>query len=376
MDKDTFRSPFTNRLFTLKKSKKGAYEIVKVAPPSNASSADVSARELRNLELAANEVWDAYVKLYYGPEGVGSAFLRSRSASASITAFEGTFGVHKSSPGNGEWDSVHLVRVDEPNKNGQCSYKVESAVVMILSPYEGTSISSSLNKETARTLNIRPSNVAGSHWENIGKIIEDVEIDFRSRLERVDVPRSLEIMDSAYKTSRDSVSAAMITGIDESEEPMMATGMGVGSAMIDEIADKAKQKQAEGNAFLDKMKAQQKAKDEQMKAINEPSNDQYSDLKKSLKKAPASPAPTEAMKSLKKDNNSPGYADLRASLKNSALSPRLTPKSPIPPASPEFATGKAGLRKSKVPAKLPFTPSSPTPEFLDFRSKLKKSGAK
>lgn len=136
------------------------------------------------------------------------------------------------------------------------------------------------------------------------------------------------------------MSAAMITGIDESEEPMMATGMGVGSAMIDEIADKAKQKQAEGNAFLDKMKAQQKAKDEQMKAINEPSNDQYSDLKKSLKKAPASPAPTEAMKSLKKDNNSPGYADLRASLKNSALSPRLTPKSPIPPASPEFATAR------------------------------------
>lgn len=296
----TYRSPYTSRLFTVDKAGKTA----QIADPKPVAEDE---KDIRNLEKAANEVWWPYVQMYYGWEGAGSVFLKKGKGST----FGGVFGLQKKSEDNGTWDCVHLVQVDEP-KNGTCNYRLDSAVVMSIRPYKGSTISSSLNKETVKSLKVRASGVAGSHLENLGKMMEDIEMEFRSRLERVHIPKSLEIMESAYKTGRDSVTAATITGMDESEEPMNLTGMGVGPSMIGEIASKAEQKQVEGSAFLESMKAQQKKRETQM---SEQNKDYYSEMKSALKK--------------------------------STLSPTPKPKAPI---------------------------EAPTPEFANFRNKLKKAG--
>lgn len=336
-----YRSPYTNRLVTTKVDPKTKNLIADKIMDSSSSSSTAESKEVRDIERAANEVWSSYVHLYYGAAGIGSAFLKARSKNA--TSFEGIFGIHKTSAKAGSWDCVHLVQVDEP-KNGSSQYKVDSAVVLSLSPYQGSTISSSLNKVTTKTLKLSSSNVTGAHLHNLGKIMEDVEIEFRSKLERVDIPKSLEIMEAVYKTSRDSVTAALITGIDESEEAMPLTGMGVGASMIGEIANMAKKKQAEGNAFLDAMKAQQQAREASSSSSSSEKRDsvQYSDMKQGLKKTLPSPKPSPV-----------------------PMSPGVSP-----------ALLKANLRKVKVPSKsLVSPPTSPTPEFMDFRNKLKKKGS-
>jgi capping protein beta len=325
----TYRSPYTSRLFTVKADGKAG----QIAAPKSVPEDE---KDIRNLERAANEVWWPYVQMYYGWEGIGSAFLKRGKGST----FGGIFGLHKKSDDNGTWDCVHLVQVDEP-KNGTCNYRLDSAVLMSIRPYEGATISSSLTKETVKSLKVRASSVAGSHLENLGKIMEEVEMEFRSRLERIHVPQSLETMEAVYKVNRDSITAAAIIGIDEKEEPMNLTGMGVGRSMIGEIASQANQRTSTGSAFLESMKAQQKARETQMK---EQSQDYYSEMKSTLKKTTLSPTP-------------------------------VAKKAPIIPVSPEFV-GKAGLRKTTVPPKLPVAPASPTPEFANFRNKLKKAGSK
>lgn len=331
-----FRSPYTSRVFSVTPNKKGGMDKGQVA---SAKPVPEDEKDIRNMEKAANEVWWAYVQMYYGFEGVGSAFLTKPRGKGVL---EGVFGLKKVADDGGTWDCVHLVQADEP-KDGTCNYRVESVVLMSIQPYKGSKISSCLNKETVKTLKVRTSNASGSHLENLGKIMEDVEIEFRSKLERVDIPKSLEIMESVYKTSRDSVTAAMITGMDESEEPMNLTGMGVGTAMIGEIANQALKKQAQGNAFLDAMKAQQKAREASVRN-DDPTNEHYNNMKAGLKKATIS------------DNPAP-------------------PKAPMSPASPGFL-GKASLKKAKVPPpKEAAPPASPTPEFMNFRNKLKKTGA-
>ncbi len=344
-----YRSPHTSRLFTVQDHK-----VSQIAPPKPLSEDD---RELRNLEKAMNEVWYAYTALYYGFDSVGSVFLTkpghtakrfdtvesvALSKTRSKGYMEGMFGVQKRAEGNdvASWDCVHIVHVEE-QKDKMCNYRVESAVVMTISPYTGSKISSSLQKETNKTLPVRPATVGGSHIENLGKIIEDVETEFRSKLERVDIPKTIDVVESMYNTGRDSVTASLITGIDESEEPMMTTGMGVGSTMIGEIATMANQKKAEGNSFLDRMKDQQNAKDAQMAVQNQ---DYLTETRSQLK----SPTPVP----------------------KASVMPPMTPP-------PDFVGGKLALKRtSGLPLKAPLSPASPTPEFADFRNKLKKAGAK
>lgn len=339
-----YRSPHTSRLFTVQANQQPP----QIAPPKPISEDD---RELRNLEKAFNEVWYAYTALYYGFDSVGSVFLSRPGHTAkrfdSVESvhlsktrgkgyMEAMFGVQKRADGDAAWDCVHIVHVEE-QKDKVCNYRVESAVVMTICPYAGSKVTSSLQKETIKTLPVRPSTLAGSHIENLGKIIEDVETEFRSKLERVDIPKTIDVVESMYNTGRDSVTASLVTGIDESEEPMRTTGMGVGSSMIGEIATMAKQKKVEGNAFLDRMKEQQKAKDAQMAEQNQ---DYLNETRSQLKSPTPAPKP-----------------------------------SVIPPMSPDFAGGKAVLKRTAgLPVNAPLSPVSPTPEFANFRNKLKKAG--
>jgi hypothetical protein len=296
---------------------------------------DEREREIKSLEKATNEVWHVYTQLYYGWDGVGSVFFK-RSTKADHY-MEGIFGVHKTSEdgSGGAWDSVHVVQVEEPNKsNGTCQYRVQSAVVLSIRPYEGTLISSSLQKETTKVLKIQGLSVSASHLENLGKIIEDVEIGFRSKLERIDIPHSLDIVESMYQASQDMDSGAAVAGKHESEMPLRATGMSVGSTMIDDIASEAQKKKVEGNAFLDRMKAQQQAKEAQLAEQN-------------------------------KDYLATHHSSLRSAV----------PKTPLTPVtSPPFTAAKGvELKRSSLPKQLPLSaPTSPSPEFLNFRNKLKK----
>ncbi|CAB9530644.1 actin-capping protein subunit beta [Seminavis robusta] len=158
--------------------------------------------EIRNMEECANEVWEAYAHLYYGMTAIGSVYLQKVDKGT----YQGMFGIHKTGS-TGSWDSAHLVVVDLPNSDcTECTYHVQSTVVIALhtsaSEYADTNkvkISASVSRNTTQTLKINSVFLDSNHLENIGTIIEDVEIDIRSSFERVHIPRTKEMIDSIQK---------------------------------------------------------------------------------------------------------------------------------------------------------------------------------
>ena len=185
--KDAYRSPWTNILW----------------PGNVPVQLNQAEEEIRSLEIAANEVWEAYTRLYYGSEAVGSVYLQPADKGGGV--FQGLFGIRKDCS-TGSWNCAHLVVVDQPNQtNTECTYHVQSTVVITLrtgaSEIESSkvNISASVAKKTTETLKVSKLFMDSNHLENIGKIIENVEIDIRSSFERVHIPRTHEMIDSVQK---------------------------------------------------------------------------------------------------------------------------------------------------------------------------------
>jgi hypothetical protein len=84
-----------------------------------------------------------------------------------------------------------------------CEYRVETFVVVVLDPSDDkdlqVDLSASLSKDVTKQCKITPSMMTASHIENIGEIIESNEMDLRSQLERVQVPKVVELIDSLMK---------------------------------------------------------------------------------------------------------------------------------------------------------------------------------
>lgn len=188
---DKHRSPWTNKLYP---------------PGSDDGEAVQGDEELRLLEAKFNQVWGSYKNLYYGHDSVGSVFLQDRGDTTQPLrgGFQGMFGIHKECT-TGTWDSIHIVHVDEPTDK-TCNYRVESSVLMVLDPTEGNALatkvdlSACVSKETSKTCKVSVSSISSSHIENVGTLIEANEIDLRSTLERVHIPKTQEIMNDIQKS--------------------------------------------------------------------------------------------------------------------------------------------------------------------------------
>lgn len=170
---DKQRSPWTNKLW-----------------PSGEEADD---SDLRGLELMINEVWDSYKNLYYGSEAVGSVYLTE----AKDGAFQGVFCIQKDCDA-GIWSGIHHVHVGTPGEQ-TCNYRVESAVVMIINPKTGKEIkmqvSASMSKDPVyREMKVQKSYMQSNHIENLGTMIEEIEMELRSSFETVCLPKTHAII--------------------------------------------------------------------------------------------------------------------------------------------------------------------------------------
>jgi hypothetical protein len=180
------RSPWTHRLYP---DGSDFYE-----------PTDDNHEDLRVLEEQMNQVWSAYTHLYYGHEAVSSVYLSPYDAGS----FQGVWAIRKHCD-SGSWDSWHVVTVESVHPSTRmCVYRVETTVLNLALPTlpsgQGTcTISASLSKETTKSIKVIPNLVNASHIENIGKLLEANEIDVRSSLERVHVPKTQELIDTMQK---------------------------------------------------------------------------------------------------------------------------------------------------------------------------------
>jgi F-actin capping protein, beta subunit len=341
-------------------------------------------QELQTFEKAANEVWDSYRQLYYGSDdSVASVFVKLKNNNNNnngAVTLEALFGITKHSTSNDQarWDSVHVVTIGPPNMTAKtCDYKIDSAVWCCLQQTQGgrrhfidaenlkptsticpatTSTAATLVKETNRpgcklmgimTSSSLPNNnnnkdasggsgadtsiPSAAHIENIGTLLEQIEMDFRSQLERVVMPKATEVMQGIYREPGKSATVHLMEEEDDDDDDdtenvndnpkkstkkkttVGGTGMGVGKDMIGDIADSAKSK--DSDKVLETVGEQQKKKEAT---------------------ASAAGATTD-------------YTNMRASLKSPTVS------------SPKAKVGSSSFNGG----------TSPTPEFVNFRDKLK-----
>jgi hypothetical protein len=212
-----YRSPWTNRVYRSSSEEQQNVEDEIV---------DVKNEEVRRLEVTLNDVWDAYKNLYYGNEAVGSVYLIDTSPDR--FALEGCFGIKKICADIGSsWNCINKVRSKEINEH-ECEYTVDTTICVIILPVVESndnkgddSILASSNVEIGTTMTttctkickIQPDKVPvhNSHVENIGTIIEANEIELRSNLERVILPKHQEIITTIQKklTRRPQVNPLM-----------------------------------------------------------------------------------------------------------------------------------------------------------------------
>ncbi|GAA5883140.1 hypothetical protein JCM16303_006110 [Sporobolomyces ruberrimus] len=199
-DGDSYRSPWTNRY----------------TPPL--SDGTVPSTGLRKLEVAMNEAFDVYRDLYY-EGGVSSVYLWDTDEGG----FAGVVLIKKTTDGNqseASWDSVHVFESSSSpsstsSSSRTCSYKLTSTVMLYMSkPITSTSSSStttsssatqggdvnlggSMTRQHEATAPLDPSSTASlarSHIENLGKLVEDMEIKLRNLLSEVYFSKTKDIL--------------------------------------------------------------------------------------------------------------------------------------------------------------------------------------
>lgn len=166
-DGDSYRSPWSN-----------AYD-----PPL--SDGAVPSRELRNLEIQANEVFDIYRDLYF-EGGVSSVYMwdLDEGFAAVILIKKTQDHSKKGQPMKGTWDSIHVVEVQKGAKNAH--YKLTSTVMLsIETETEATGtvhLAGSLTRQSSQDC---PVNDLNPHVSNIGRMVEDMELKLRQTLETI-----------------------------------------------------------------------------------------------------------------------------------------------------------------------------------------------
>eukprot|EP00535_Pseudo-nitzschia_heimii_P002641 CAMPEP_0197180120 /NCGR_PEP_ID=MMETSP1423-20130617/4838_1 /TAXON_ID=476441 /ORGANISM="Pseudo-nitzschia heimii, Strain UNC1101" /LENGTH=512 /DNA_ID=CAMNT_0042630141 /DNA_START=491 /DNA_END=2029 /DNA_ORIENTATION=+ len=200
---------------------------------------------------------------------------------------------------------------------------------------------------------------AASHIENIGSLLEKIETDFRSKLERVDAPKCVEVLQGMYRPSL-SPGLKLPSGGGGGNGSMIsklgghATGMGVGKGLIGEIALKAKSKGLGDSPSTTTNKA--------MEGI-------LANEKKKL----------QDLDDAKSGGDAPETWN-RGSLKKASSFGPLGNRKPLPRTPGQSGLKRPNLRKATsvrtFSGPSSTTSSSPTPEFMNFRNKLKRTAAK
>mmetsp|Transcript_24341 Transcript_24341/g.78645 ORF Transcript_24341/g.78645 Transcript_24341/m.78645 type:complete len:283 (-) Transcript_24341:297-1145(-) len=183
-DGDSYRSPWSN-----------SYE-----PPLD--DGFVPSADLRQLEIEANQLFDAYRELYF-EGGTSSVYLWDLEGGAGKGGFAGCFLIKKTVAGHrfvsdGAWDSIHVVEVAEDGT--RATYKLTTTVMLSMGVQQeqvgDSNLSGSLTRTATKTC---PFDDAKPHLANVGTMIEDVETDIRTYLDSLYIQKTREVVSSIRK---------------------------------------------------------------------------------------------------------------------------------------------------------------------------------
>jgi len=199
-DGESYRSPWSNE-----------YD-----PPSE--DGPIPPPKLRKLEIAANEAFDTYREMYF-EGGVSSVFLwdLEDGGFAGVVLLKKTLTPASHSEPSGSSDSIHVFETVERGR--QAHYKLTSTIMLQLITrresaeadvaswkHDGEiSLSGSMTRQTEQD---HPVLDGSSHVQNVGRMVEDMEIKMRNLLQEVyfgktrDVVHDLRSLEDLEKARR------------------------------------------------------------------------------------------------------------------------------------------------------------------------------
>mgnify|MGYP006081594689 CR=1 FL=1 len=177
-DGDSYRSPWSNEYFPA------------------LDDGFLPTDKLRELEGEANALFDAYRELYF-EGGVSSVYLWDLD-----NGFAGSFLIKKSMQSDkfvkeGSWDSIHIVEVMEETGSKSATYKLTTTIMLNMTvnnaDLANTGLSGSLTRQSEVTKEVNATN---THCANMGRLIEDMEIEMRGNMNELYMKKTLEVVSS------------------------------------------------------------------------------------------------------------------------------------------------------------------------------------
>lgn len=180
-DGDSYRSPWSNQYFP---SMDDGFK------PND---------KLRELEVAANKLFDIYRKLYF-TTGFSSAYFFETDEKDDM-GFGACFLIHKEISQSkrlkkAAWDSIHVFEVIATGKKDEFTYKLTTTVMIALILVDDKKIGTS-DLSGLRTQQHEKNAVCKSpaeHIKNMGQMLEDCETRIRNEIEGIYIQKTRTVI--------------------------------------------------------------------------------------------------------------------------------------------------------------------------------------
>lgn len=182
-DGDSYRSPWTNKYI-----------------PSMPDGF-LPSEKLRKMEIVANDIFDKYRKMYF-EGGNSSVYFWELDGNN----FASCWLIHKDVDelrgiNSGVWDSIHVVETID-KKGGKYEYKLTTTVMISMNVENDklgkVDLSGSMTKQATKVVKL--DNDEKTHIGNIGRMIEDIELQVRQAIEGVYIQKTREVINGMRST--------------------------------------------------------------------------------------------------------------------------------------------------------------------------------
>jgi len=187
-DGDSYRSPWSNQYF----------------PPME--DGFKPNKNLRTLEIAANQLFDIYRKLYFS-SGLSSAyFFETDDSDKQDSGFGATFLIHKVIEGDSGaeltgavWDSIHVFEVIPTSAKHTFCYKLTTTVMISMklvnkASFGSADLSGLRTQQHESTCQLKNKEYL-DHITNMGKMLEDCETRIRNEIEGIYIQKTRNVIE-------------------------------------------------------------------------------------------------------------------------------------------------------------------------------------
>lgn len=117
---------------------------------------------------------------------------------------------------NGSWHSIHVVEVQEDAVQHATTYKLTTTILLTMDVEKvqlgTTNLAGNVTRQCENTITNPKGSDPSIHLTNIGKMIEDMEIDLRSNLDVVYIGKTHEILNGIRQLNDPGPSTSMFLG--------------------------------------------------------------------------------------------------------------------------------------------------------------------